>query len=83
MALAVLDKMLAKSRNRATLHRALQKEFSESPLRFFKTIIMPLMPKEARLDVGHDGIVEWKSLLGDEPGEKPRFDADGRAIPGR
>ena len=50
LALAVLDKMLAKSRNRASLHRALQKEFSESPLRFFKTIIMmPLMPKGARI----------------------------------
>ncbi|MEI6211361.1 MAG: hypothetical protein WCR06_07015 [bacterium] len=46
----MLDKMLAKSRNRASLHRALQKEFSESPLRFFKTIIMmPLMPKGARI----------------------------------
>ncbi|MFZ4396726.1 MAG: hypothetical protein ACOYOU_13980 [Kiritimatiellia bacterium] len=40
--LAVLDKMLARSRNRAALHRALQKEFSESPLRFFKTIILSL-----------------------------------------
>ncbi|MEI6211793.1 MAG: hypothetical protein WCR06_09235, partial [bacterium] len=41
LALAVLDMILAKSRNRATRHRALQKEFSESPLRFFKKIIMP------------------------------------------
>jgi hypothetical protein len=28
---------------------------------------MPWLPKESKLAVDHDGIGEWKSLLGDEP----------------
>lgn len=58
-------------------------EFDKNPLQFFKTIIMPLLPKESKMAVDHDGVIEWKSLLGDGPGEKPRFDAEGRPIPGR
>ena len=76
-ALASLDRILAKSKNKAKLEKALEKELSDNPLRFFKNIIMPLLPKESKLSVGQDGIVEWKSLLGDEPGEKPRFDEQG------
>ena len=77
-ALASLDCILAKSKNKAKLEKALEKELSDNPLRFFKTIVMPLLPKESKLSVDHDGIVEWKSLLGDEPGEKPRFDGQGQ-----
>jgi hypothetical protein len=33
-------------------------------VRFFKTVIMPLLPKEAKVAFDHDGIVEWRSLIG-------------------
>lgn len=66
LALAVLDGMLVKSRNRTALERALQKEFSENPLRFFKTIVMPLLPKEAKVAVENDGIVMWRNLQGQD-----------------
>ena len=76
-ALALLDRILAKSKNKAMLEKALEQEFKSNPMRFFKNVIMPLLPKESKLSVDQDGIVEWKSLLGDEPGEKPRFDQQG------
>ena len=82
-ALAELDRILARSSNKRLLARALEKEFREAPLKFFKTVIMPLLPRESKVAVDHDGIIEWKSLLGDEPGEKPRFDEQGFPIPGR
>jgi hypothetical protein len=63
-ALQCLDKMLARRKTQATLMRALDEEFKENPIGFFRTIIMPLLPKEAKLTVDHDGVLEWKSMLG-------------------
>jgi hypothetical protein len=64
LALATLDKMLARSCNQAALQRALEKNFRTDPVKFFRTMIMPLMPKETKLNLEHDGVLEWKSLLG-------------------
>jgi hypothetical protein len=82
-ALAVLDEIMAHSQRRKKLAQAMIDEFDKNPLHFFKTVIMPLLPKESKMQVDHDGVIEWKSLLGDEPGEAPRFDAEGKPIPGR
>ena len=82
-ALAVLDRFMAKGKNKKMLSEALEKEFQDDPSKFFKNVIMPLLPRESKLQVDRDGIVEWKSLLGDGPGEKPRFDEMGFPIPGR
>ena len=62
-ALQTLDRLVAGHRNQKALRAAMQKEFQADPMRFFKTVIMPLLPREARLDVERDGIVEWRSLL--------------------
>jgi hypothetical protein len=80
--LAGLDRLLARKKNQAALIKALEDDLQKDPVRFFKTVIMPLLPREARLSVDNDGVIQWKSLLGDEPGEKPRFDADGNPVPG-
>jgi len=69
LALSGLDKMMARKKNQRALMAALEKDLLKDPVRFFKTVIMPLLPKEAKLSIDHDGIVEWKSLLGDEEGE--------------
>ena len=63
-ALAALDVMLAKRKNQRALVKALESEFLGNPVRFFKTIIMPLLPREAKLSVEHDGVIRWQSLLG-------------------
>ena len=60
-----LDRMLAKHANQVMLSVELEKDFRENPVRFFKTIIMPLLPHEARLAFEQVGVVGWKSLLGD------------------
>lgn len=80
-ALAGLDRLLAKKKNQRALIDALEADLQANPVRFFKTVIMPLLPREARLSIDNDGVILWKSLLGDEPGEKPRFDDDGKPIP--
>jgi hypothetical protein len=80
-ALAGLDRLLERKKNQRALIKALEADLHANPVRFFKTVIMPLLPREARLSIDNDGVIEWKSLLGDEPGEKPRFDADGNPLP--
>jgi hypothetical protein len=62
-ALLCLDKMLARRKTQATLMRALDDEFKKDPIRFFRNIVMPLLPKEARLTLDADGVMEWKSML--------------------
>jgi hypothetical protein len=71
-ALVELDRILARRSNKLLLSEVLQSEFRADPLKFFKTVIMPLLPRESKLAMDHDGIIDWKSLLGDEPGEKPQ-----------
>jgi len=63
-ALAALDRMLGKKKNQTVLVKALEKEFLANPVRFFKTVIMPLLPRESKLRFDHDGVVQWRSLLG-------------------
>ena len=67
MALSSLDTLLAKKKNQKALMAALEQDLLEDPVRFFKTVIMPLLPREAKLSFDHDGVIQWKSLLGGEP----------------
>ncbi len=63
-ALMALDAMLAKRKNQRALVQALESDFIGNPVRFFKTVVMPLLPREARLSLEPDGVVQWRSLLG-------------------
>jgi hypothetical protein len=65
-ALAGLDKLLAKKKNQRALIAALEADLHANPVRFFKTVIMPLLPREAKLSVDHAGVIEWRSLIGTE-----------------
>ena len=62
-ALAGLDKLLAKKKTQKALIAALEADLQKDPVRFFKTVIMPLLPREAKLSIDRDGIVEWKTLV--------------------
>jgi len=62
-ALLLLDKILGKKKSQKALTKALEDELKDNPVGFFKTIVMPLLPKEAKLSIDNDGIVEWKSLV--------------------
>ena len=63
-ALAGLDKLLARKKNQKALINALEADLQENPVRFFKTVIMPLLPRETKLAFDHDGVIQWRSLLG-------------------
>lgn len=63
-ALAGLDKLLARHKSQKALIRALEAELHADPVRFFKTVIMPLLPRESRLAFDHEGVIQWRSLLG-------------------
>ena len=67
MALSSLDTLLAKKKNQKALMTALERDLLKDPVRFFKTVIMPLLPREAKLSFDHDGVIQWKSLLGGMP----------------
>jgi len=69
MALASLDKLLAKKKNQKALMDALEKDLLKDPVYFFKTVVMPLLPREAKLSLDREGVIQWKSLLGVLPGE--------------
>ena len=51
-ALSVLDSMLALAKNKAKLKAVLQEEFDNNTFKFFKTIIIPLLPKNVDLNLG-------------------------------
>ncbi len=70
-ALTELDRMLGQKDNAKLLADKLEEEFRADPVRFFKTVVMPLLPKESKVDVG-GGIVRWQSLL--EAGPSPVAD---------
>jgi hypothetical protein len=65
-----LDKMLGQKENAELLAEKLEADFREDPVRFFKTVVMPLLPKESKVDVG-GGIVRWQRLLEAGPSPAP------------
>ena len=80
-ALAALDRMLGKKKNQVVLTKALEEEFLSNPVRFFKTVVMPLLPRESKLKLDQEGVVQWKSLLGAEPGgQRPEVGGQGSGL---
>ena len=65
--LGELDSMLKDSDVMATLREGLLKALEKDPVWFFRRIIMPLLPKEATLQVEHDGVIEWRLLSNTPP----------------
>ncbi len=63
-ALMKLDEMLSRKRNARVLMQAMEAELLCDPVGFFKSVVMPLMPKESRLSFENDGVVKWQTLLG-------------------
>ena len=63
-ALAVLDAMLADTGNLEKLGEAMQEEFDRDPMKFFRKIVMPLLPQGIMLTTnGENSGVTWRSLL--------------------
>ena len=68
-ALGELDTLLKDSDTLETLREGFQKKLEQDPVWFFRRIIMPLLPKEASLQIDNDGVVQWLSLSTTVPTE--------------
>lgn len=67
-ALAMLDAMLAEESNIEKLREAFQSDFDRDPVRFFRKIVMPLLPQGISLATNDEkGAVVWQSLLSTFP----------------
>ena len=62
-ALIILDSVMGDEKNKATLRAAMQAEFDKGPMRFFRTVIMPLLPRDVIVKLGEEGVIKWTSLL--------------------
>lgn len=60
--LAWLDEILAEEGSKAKLKKALRDHLDKHPIKFFREIIMPLLPKEARVEMAAQGKVVWMRI---------------------
>lgn len=71
-ALRVLDEILDQPAAQEALREALSRYILKDPVRAFRTIIMPLLPKEARLEVDSEPRrIVWQSLCERDREEAP------------
>lgn len=61
-ALATLDALLEEEETQAKLKAALRKSFDKDPVKFFKSILMPLMPQNVKVEMRAEGEVMWTRL---------------------
>lgn len=62
-ALATLDAIMADPKIQTRLGDEFKVLFDEDPIKFFKTILMPLMPQEMKAEIkSAGGVIEWVSL---------------------
>lgn len=68
-ALAILDQILDEAETREALRDALRRYVLKDPVRAFRNLVMPLLPKEGRLEVDNNEPrrVIWHSFLDDHP----------------
>jgi len=62
-ALAELDRLMARSRSGKSLSAALEAQFKADPVHFFRTIVIPLMPRKARCSVAFARLAWWRRFL--------------------
>ena len=55
---------MARKKNQQLLDDAIEADFRANPMNFFKTVIMPLLPRDSRLTMETPGVINWKSLIG-------------------
>ena len=61
-ALGVLDTMLKDVGTLAVLRAGLEKKLAQDPVWFFRRIIMPLLPKDATVQLDKKGAIQWVRL---------------------
>ena len=69
--LAMLDRLLADEKCQQALSAALAAEFQQHPLRFFRTVVRPLLPHDLKLSEARSVASEWRSLMGNATARTP------------
>jgi hypothetical protein len=78
IALAAIGKVLRRRVNQKALAAAFEIELRERPIKFFKSIVMPLLPREAKLPVEKDRLptgvrpAPCYVEVPQQPGEQPQ-----------
>ena len=70
-ALAALDRMLSKECNQQALFDALEKEFQADPARFFRNVVVPLIPRSTREALPPDAFDDWLPMDRTPPSDPP------------
>ena len=70
-ALAALDRMLSKECNQQALFDALEKEFQSDPVRFFRNVVVPLIPRTTREALPPDANDDWLPMDRTPPSGPP------------
>ena len=72
-ALAILDEILAEEESKEAMRQALRQSLLKNPVSFFRNLVTPLLPSEAKLEIENTGgTVGWRSFLDSSaPGNKP------------
>ncbi len=79
-ALALLDEILGEEDSKRAMRNALRQHLQKNPVAFFRQLVMPLLPSEAKIEVeSSEGAVGWRSFL-DVP-EAKNLPADKEAEP--
>ena len=79
-ALALLDDILGEEDSKRAMRDALRQHLQKNPVAFFRQLVMPLLPSEAKIEVDNSGgTVAWQSFL-DAPRAKD-LPADQEAKP--
>ena len=79
-ALALLDEILGEEESKRAMRDALRHHLQKNPVAFFRQLVMPLLPSEAKIEVENGGgTVGWRSFL--DVSEPQRLPADKNAMP--
>ena len=62
-ALALLDDILGETDVKVKMKAALRAYILQRPVAAFKSLVMPLLPKDVRVDVASQRIVVWRSFM--------------------
>jgi hypothetical protein len=68
-----LDRLLQDETNQQALLNGLEESMQKDPVWFFRRIVMPLLPKEASVQIDNTGVITWLSLSTTIPTEAKRL----------
>ena len=78
-ALAALDQILGEEESLAVMKTALRDYILRKPVTAFRRLVLPLLPRQMKLDVAEPTTVVWKSLLTQQPSPGTLASAAGTA----